>query len=80
MEVMVAVTVTVDDDHLNKIEQVAAELRGNGMQVDQVLNEVGVISGSVPDDRRRVLGTVTGVGSIEDATTFQLPPPDSPVQ
>ncbi len=30
---MVAVTVTVDDDHLNKIEQVAAELRGNGMQV-----------------------------------------------
>ncbi len=80
MEVMVAVTVTVDDDHLNKIEQVAAELRGNGMQVDQVLNEVGVISGSVPDDRRRVLGTVTGVGSIEEATTFQLPPPDSPVQ
>ncbi len=77
---MVAVTVTVDDDHLNKIEQVAAELRGNGMQVDQVLNEVGVISGSVPDDRRRVLGTVTGVGSIEEATTFQLPPPDSPVQ
>jgi hypothetical protein len=77
---MAAVRVTVDDDHLDKIDEVAAELRNSGMQVDQVLNEVGVISGSVPDDRRQVLGTVTGVESIEEATTFQLPPPDSPIQ
>jgi uncharacterized membrane-anchored protein len=50
------------------------------MHVDQVLNEIGVISGSVPDDRRQLLQTVTGVQSVEDTATVQLPPPESPVQ
>ena len=58
----------------NRIEEVAAHLRSSGMQVDQVLNEIkGVISGSVPDDRRQLLKTVTGVQSVEDAATVQLP-------
>jgi hypothetical protein len=51
---MAGVTVTVDDTHLDKIEEVAAHLRSSGMHVDQVLNEIGVISGSVPDDRRQL--------------------------
>jgi uncharacterized membrane-anchored protein len=77
---MAGVTVTVDDTHLDRVEEVAAHLRSSGMQVDQVLNEIGVISGSVPDDRRQLLKTVTGVQSVEDTTTVQLPPPESPVQ
>jgi uncharacterized membrane-anchored protein len=77
---MTGVTITVDDTHLDRIEEVAAHLRSSGMQVDQVLNEIGVISGSVPDDRRQLLKTVTGVQSVEDAATVQLPPPESPVQ
>jgi uncharacterized membrane-anchored protein len=77
---MAGVTITVDDTHLDRIEEVAAHLRSSGMQVDQVLNEIGVISGSVPDDRRQLLKTVTGVQSVEDAATVQLPPPESPVQ
>jgi hypothetical protein len=80
MEAMAAVTITVDDAHLDKIDHVAAELRSSGMRIDRVLNEVGVISGHVPDDRRDVLRAVEGVESIEDANTFQLPPPDSPIQ
>jgi uncharacterized membrane-anchored protein len=77
---MAGVTITVDDTHLDRIDEVAAHLRSSGMQVDQVLNEIGVISGSVPDDRRQLLKTVTGVQSVEDAATVQLPPPESPVQ
>jgi len=77
---MTGVTITVDDTHLDRIEEVAAHLRSSGMQVDQVLNEIGVISGSVPDDRRQLLKTVTGVQSVEDTATVQLPPPESPVQ
>jgi uncharacterized membrane-anchored protein len=77
---MAGVTITVDDTHLDRIEEVAAHLRSSGMQVDQVLNEIGVISGSVPDNRRQLLKTVTGVQSVEDAATVQLPPPESPVQ
>ena len=77
---MAGVTITVDDTHLDRIEEVAAHLRSSGMQVDQVLNEIGLISGSVPDDRRQLLKTVTGVQSVEDTATVQLPPPESPVQ
>ena len=77
---MTGVTITVDDTHLDRIEEVAAHLRSSGMQVDQVLNEIGVISGSVPDDRRQLLKTVTGVQSVDDTATVQLPPPESPVQ
>jgi uncharacterized membrane-anchored protein len=77
---MAGVTITVDDTHLDSIEEVAAHLRSSGMQVDQVLNEIGVISGSVPDDRRQLLKTVTGVQSVEDTATVQLAPPESPVQ
>lgn len=77
---MAGVTVTVDDTHLDRIEEVAAHLRSSGMHVDQVLNDVGVISGSVPDDRRKHLQAVTGVQSVEDTATVQLPPPESSVQ
>lgn len=77
---MTEITVTVDDDHLDKIEELAVQLRNSGMQIHQVLNEVGVISGSAPFDRRQDLRAVPGVMSIEGARTFQLPPPESPIQ
>lgn len=77
---MTEITVTVDDDHLDKIEELAVQLRNSGMQIHQVLNEVGVISGSAPFDRRQDLRAVPGVMSIEGVRTFQLPPPESSVQ
>jgi hypothetical protein len=77
---MSEITVTVDDAHLDKIDELAAQLRDSGMQIDQVLNEVGVISGSAPYDRRQDLWAVPGVESIEGVRTYQLPPPDSAIQ
>lgn len=77
---MTAVTVTIDDEHRDRIDEIAAELRRGGMRVDQVLRAIGAICGSVPADRRTVLGSVAGVASVEDATVFQLPPPDSDIQ
>jgi hypothetical protein len=78
--VMVSISVTVDDEHLARIGDVAAELRANGMQVDHVLDKVGVISGSVQEDRQQSLQTVAGVKSVEASHDFQIPPPDAPVQ
>jgi hypothetical protein len=77
---MVSITVTVDDEHLARIGDVAAELRAHGMQVDQVLGGVGVISGSVPEDRQQSLQAVAGVKYVEASPPFQIPPPDAPVQ
>jgi len=77
---MVSISVTVDDEHLTGIDDVVAELRASGMQVDQVLGGVGVISGSVPEDRQQSLQAVAGVKSVEASHHFHIPPPDAPVQ
>jgi hypothetical protein len=75
---VVQLSVTVDDGHA--IEEVAAGLRARGMEVAQVLEGIGVITGSAPDDVRHTLSEVEGVASVDAQLTHRLPPPDSPVQ
>ena len=75
---MVQLSVTVADGHA--IEEVAAGLRARGMTVAQVLEGIGVITGSAPDDVRSALGAVEGVASIDEELTHRLPPPDAEVQ
>ena len=75
---MVQLSVTVGDGH--EIEEVAAGLRARGMEVAQVLDGIGVITGSAPDEVRGDLAGVEGVARIDDGLTHQLPPPDAPVQ
>lgn len=77
---MVRLSVTVDDGHLPDIGAVAARLRDSGMQVEQVLEGLGVITGSAPATARSALTAVEGVVSVDEQLTYQLPPPDSPVQ
>jgi hypothetical protein len=75
---MVQLSVTVDDGHA--IEEVAAGLRARGMQVAQVLDGIGVITGSAPEDVRQTLAGVEGVASVDEQLTHRLPPPDADVQ
>jgi hypothetical protein len=75
-----AVTVTVADSHLAQIEEIADRLRAAGMQVEQVLATIGVITGTVPAAQLSALHAVEGVAAIEQQTRFQIPPPDAEVQ
>jgi len=77
---VVQVSVTVDDGHLSTIGIVADALRDRGMDVADVLAELGIITGSVPQVRQSALMEVDGVISVDADQTIQLPPPDSPVQ
>lgn len=72
------VTVSVDDEHLPAIETVVAELSAHGMQVDQVLAMVGLVTGRAHD--AAALRTVAGVVSVDAETRVQLPPPEEDVQ
>ncbi len=74
------ITVTVHDDQLAPIDELADRLRQAGMQVDQVLHPVGVITGSVPAAQRSAIDGMPGVAAIEDERSFQLPPPDVDIQ
>ena len=74
------ITVTIADDQIADIDAAAQRLREAGMEIDQVLGSVGVITGSVPASARSRIEAVPGVAAVEDETSFQLPPPDSEVQ
>jgi translation elongation factor EF-1beta len=75
---MVQLSVTVDDEHA--VDEVAAGLRARGMEVAQVLEGIGVITGSATDAVRHALAEVEGVASVDEQLTHQLPPPDADIQ
>lgn len=49
------VTVTVADDHVAQTGAVAEQLRAAGMNVEQVLDAVGMITGRVPAEQRATI-------------------------
>lgn len=77
---MSSVSVSVDDAHLESIGSVARALQEQGMRVEQVLDGLGIITGSVADDRRRLLERVPGVDAVLDQLTYQLPAPGADLQ
>lgn len=75
------VTVSVDDAHVERIDEVADRCRAAGMDVHHVLAAVGMITGSIDTgELRTALGAVPGVTAVESQHTFRLPPPGSPAR
>jgi hypothetical protein len=74
------ITVTVGDDHADDVRGVAEQLKGAGMNVDEVLDAVGVITGSVPAGGRAALERLPGVAAVEAEQTYQIAPPDADIQ
>lgn len=72
------VTVTVDDEHLGEIAEVADRLRERGMRVDQVLASIGIVTGSVQDVA--ALNAVPGVQRVDLPEGVDLGPPDQEIQ
>ncbi len=76
----VQVTISIDDAHLEQIDQVADQLKAAGLDVDQAMSTLGIVTGSVDSDKMSALSEVEGVGSVEVDKTITLPPPGSDVQ
>jgi len=74
------VTISVDEGHLAVIDEVAERLREAGMSVDDVLSEIGVITGRISEAEADGLADVEGVADVERSHGFQLAPPDSDIQ
>ena len=74
------VLVVLADSGLARLPEVVAGLEAAGMRVDEVLDSVGVITGSVPRVAVSALAEVDGVEGIEPVTSYQLPDPGSDIQ
>jgi hypothetical protein len=77
---MKSVIVTISDESLNDIDNVAKQLGSSGMKVKQILQATGVITGSMPSSKLDDLKKINGVMSVEEEVTSHLPPPDSSLQ
>lgn len=73
-------SVSVDDDHLKQFSEVARRLRDAGMNIGKQMDAIGVISGSIDSEKVHALKGIEGVAHVEQSRSFQIAPPDSPVQ
>ena len=76
----IKVTISLNDAHLEQIDQVTKQLQEAGLEVKQTLSTLGIITGTIETDKRSSLSEITGVESVEIDQTIQLAPPDSAVQ
>ena len=74
------VLVSVEGGQLERLSAVAEELRSAGMEVAAVMDDLGVVSGSVEPEKIERLAAVRGVAAVEASREVRIPPPDSPVQ
>jgi hypothetical protein len=71
------VVISVADDQVADIDSVVEALRHAGLRVSEVLDSVGVVTGTVDGDVLGSLSTVPGVAEVERSRVFQLPPDES---
>lgn len=76
----VAVVVSVDDRWADSMSAVTQRLAGAGMQVEESLDAIATVTGSIDASRVASLRALEEVSAVEVERTFQLPPPDASVQ
>lgn len=72
--------ITVDDDHLDQLDQIVSELERSGLAVDRVLRMIGQISGHAEEACEQAFIQVRGVVSVDLSSRRGIAPPDEPVQ
>lgn len=75
-----SLVVTVDDEHSDRVSEVADRLRAAGMIVENLMEALGTITGSIEPDKVELISRVEGVSNVETAQDFELPPSDSEIQ
>ena len=72
--------VSVDDEHMERLSEVAEKVKDVGMDVEQELEEIGVITGSIDSEKVEPLRKVEGVSQVEESRRFHIAPPDRTIQ
>lgn len=76
----VSLSVAVDDNYMNRMSEVVQKLEAAGMKVEQVMETLGIITGSCDSQKVEALSGVEGVTHVERSRSYQIAPPDSEIQ
>ncbi len=74
------VSVAVANDHLDKFQEVARKAREAGLEVDEEMPDLGLLTGTVAPEKLGALQRIKGIRAVETQRTIRVPPPNSDVQ
>jgi hypothetical protein len=74
------VNVSIADESIPDFEKVAQRLKEAGLNVEQELESIGVVTGSIESNLLLNLEQVEGVAAVEQQQEIHLPPSGSDVQ
>ena len=74
------VSVVVADGYEDRFPEVVEAARQVGLDVEEQLPTIGLITGAIDDAKRPLLDGVKGIAAVEEPRSYQLPPPESDVQ
>jgi nitrate reductase NapAB chaperone NapD len=75
-----SILVSIDDQYLPEMSQMVHRLEQAGLEVEQTLGELGVVSGTAEAENISALRDLDGVASVDAEREVVLPPPDAPIQ
>jgi len=73
-------TVVVTVSAERALRQVTQELKAAGLEVEQILEATGIVTGSAEPEKLDGLRAIRGVVDVSPEHTFDIGPPDAPVQ
>ena len=76
----VNVSVSVADGSMNRFSEVVRRLKDAGLEVEQELEEIGVVTGSIDPEKAESLREIEGVSHVERSREYRIAPPDSDIQ
>lgn len=76
----IQVLVLIRDEYQDRLPEVAERLQAAGLQIDQWLVEIGMITGSIAAEKMSSLTQIEGVANVESSQDYQIAPPDSEIQ
>ncbi len=74
------IVVSIDDKHLGDLRPIVEGLERAGMEIKEVLDVAGVVTGHIHFSKLRDLPKVRGVEHVEAGRKIQIAPPDSGIQ
>lgn len=72
------VTVTIDAEHVNSMDRVIDALSRRGLEVDRVMEGLGMVTGSTTDPS--ALREVEGVAAVDREVVHRVAPPEEDLQ
>ncbi|MBD2598011.1 ketohydroxyglutarate aldolase [Nostoc spongiaeforme FACHB-130] len=76
----VNLSIALDEKYRDQIHEVAQKLQTAGMNVEQILGNLGIITGSCDSEKLESLSQVEGVTHVEPSRKYKLAPPESDIQ